>query len=1123
MRNKDLFSPLRATLESLILISLLLVGFAFTGQMTPSLLAQTMFGDWTGVVSDSSGAAIPNAAVTLTNEATQAKRTATTDATGTYRLDGLLIGTYTIECEAPRFKKYEQTGIAVGPAMLKRVDVTLEVGTTKETVEVRGVVPAIETESPALTTGIPKIATAEKPLMNETRQGYTFDQLEWAPASAAGQTIYSIAGNLPSMEQTNLEGVQHSQFRIVTPPSAIGEVSVVMSNAPAEYARPVTMDATFRGGSNRFTGEYWMDLKNPCTDARNDPFTRPPTWPCPSNWRYAWVASGPVYLPKIYDGRNKTFFFFTYARKQPSNISAPGIIANVPTLAMQGGDFSKYPKTIIDPITGQPFSGNVIPPNRISQFAKGVINDFYGSKYTYLGGPDNYTDNGIAISQRLTTTRQFVMKFDHNQGTKDILSGSYFRRQQQDALDRNNPVNYTGAVEQFVKSGVGNNQPMHVWSMAHTHTFSANIVNQLRLGVTRYVLTTTTIQPGADISKVVSGPEVMQSWGLQGITPPNLSGLPQFSITNWEETSNDNESFETDTRYSGYDNISFNKGHHTLKMGFSAVKLLDDGTAKGPYFGSFAFNGLFTGEPWADFLLGLPATFQRYQTRSTIARRSWEYGAFIQDDFRVNSRLTLFYGLRYDEYTAPYDKNDMYYNFDPKTLSMVVPDAKAASLVSPAWPSQTFPIKLASAVGFPGKLTNGTKSVEPRFGFAYKLGPKMVLRGGYGVYTGAVRFNALQTTGPFAITENFINQTASGTTTGGLYALPNPFPATAATATVASATGVSPNYRSPYSQNWNLTLEREVMKNWGVRATYRGVKSTQLLWQRDLNAVRASTTSFSQSRRPYPGLQNLNFIENGANDNYHAMMLELTHPWASGVYMTAAYTLERSGTTSPGGVYDIDQTASSVEYSYNRQRDYGPHVAYPTQDFIMNFVDDLPVGNGKRFARSPNKVLNALIGNWTFVGSFSWRSGWFFTPFLQGVDPGNLGITSNRRPDRVPGCDPYAGARDIHGLWFNPKCYTVPAAGQLGNVGVNSLVGPGAWVFNLNPFKEFPLSFIREGTKLRFGANIYDLLNHPAYNIPTNNLNSAVAGVITSTQFARAYSHDYAGQRQMVIDMRVIF
>jgi hypothetical protein len=794
---------------------------------------------------------------------------------------------------------------------------------------------------------------------------------------------------------------------------------------------------------------------------------------------------------------------------------------------MQGGDFSKYPKIITDPVTGQPFPGNIISPGRISQFAKGVINDFYGSTINYVGGPDNFVNNADRTAARYRKDTDWMIKLDHNLGTKDIITGFY---QHNLVLSNDSRIDPNAATPQTLNTALQDNVGNWAVGLSHTHTFTPKVVNQLHVGVTRFVYSHFQVDP-TDLAAgtVVKGKDFVQRWGLEGVAAPDLSGMPQINIADWNFTSNDNQFSNFDTRYSVYDNISIVTGRHTLKTGYSGIKLLQDGPEVGPYFGSFDFSGFFTGEPWADFLLGLPDGFTRFQTRPIVARRRWEHGAFIQDEFRLNSKLALNFGLRWVRYTVPYDKNGLYYNFDPKTLSIVVPDEKARSNVNPAWPSQTFPIKLANEVSFPSKLLRGSNSWQPRFGFAYRLTPRTVLRGGYGIYNGALRFGTLQTGGPFAITESFINEKSPGTATGALYTMPNPFPASSATAAVASATTYSLDYRPPYAQNWNLTLEREIAPNWGLQATYRGVRNTQLLWFQDLNAVHASTEPFSQSRRPYPSLQTLGFYENGGNSWYQALTAQVTHPWVKGLYTTMAYTRSWSGGL-PGPIFADDAAPyqgrefnTIPEYSFDRNRDYGRDQGFPTNDFIMNWLAELPVGKGKRFANNSPGILNAVIGNWSFAGAFSWHSGLFFTPVLNGVDIGNIGSSGGRRPDLVSGCDPYAGARDVHGLWFNPKCYAVPAAGQLGNAEVNSLAGPGAWQLNFNPYKEFPLNFIREGTKIQIGANISNILNHPAYDVPVSAVDSPSAGKVVGTTWARGLWNESGFQRKVIVDMRFIF
>jgi hypothetical protein len=252
------------------------------------------------------------------------------------------------------------------------------------------------------------------------------------------------------------------------------------------------------------------------------------------------------------------------------------------------------------------------------------------------------------------------------------------------------------------------------------------------------------------------------------------------------------------------------------------------------------------------------------------------------------------------------------------------------------------------------------------------------------------------------------------------------------------------------------------------------------------------------------------------------MDFSVTHPLVSGVFITAQYTRSWSGGLT-SAAYTDDQTIAIPENSFDLRRDYGPDSGWPTHDFIVSWVSELPFGRNKRFLSYDNKFVNAIVGNWSVSGAFSWRSGLYFNPVLNGVDVGNIGNTNTRRPDLVSGCDPYAGARDIHASWYNPACFAVPASGQMGNVGVNSLVGPGAWQVNFSPFKEFPLTAIREGARIQIGANMVNLFNHPAYNRPINNLSAPTAGRITSTTYARGLNHDATGPRSIIFEGRIIF
>ncbi len=1102
---------------------------------TIPLAAQTMLSDFTGVVSDPSGAAIPDATVTVTNQVTMAKRTAATDVTGTYHIQGVEVSTYSLEVEARGFKKYIQTDIVVQSGIVKPVDVKLEIGTETQTVKVTSNVAVIQTDSATVATGLPD-QVRDLPIAPMSRGALIMEQLVWAPGSAAGG-VYTYNGNRGDFNQYNIEGLQFNSISATVSASMIQTVDVVLSNASAEYARPTTINATLRSGTNQYHAEYWRDFANPCLNAVRNQFSvgiiPPHGGPCATAWRQFLTASGPIQ-------KDKTFFFYSWARPNSFNLPVLGSLESFPTLAMQSGDFSNYPATIIDPTTGNPFPSNKIPDDRISSVSKAIMNQFMGNTVNYLGGPNNYINNVDSPAGRFRQDNDQNVKIDRNQGTKDIISGFYQNHRVTSNDQWNNPI--TGASNPFQTTG---QDLVYNWGagISETHTFSSNIVNELRTGAMRFVYTHGQMNSWQKGSSRVNGSSFVSAWGLQGVATPDVSGMPQIAIAGWERTYSDDETAVYDTRYSVYDNLSIVKGRNTIKFGYSAVKLLYDTLASGPYFGAFNFSNLFTGaqvanagvcpsgvtcgDAFADFLLGLPASDTRYEPRPVIAERKWEHGAFFQDDIHISGKLMVNIGLRWVHYTVPYDKNGLYYNFDPLHQEIVVPDAHALANVSPTWPVSQFPIVLASQDSYPKKLFNGTSSWQPRFGFVYQLLPKTVLRGGYGLYNGANEFGQLQTYGPFVNEQSFTNVPVPGSATGALYAWPNAFPSSNQLISQSGVTGYSKNYKEAITHNYNVTLEREVLPNWGLQFTYRGVFNRGLLWEYNFNEVPPSTTPWDQSLLPYPALSNggLPFVENGADSWYQGLEWRLSHLWSKGFYSTISYTRQYSGGLDPGGWgYASDQEVVVPESPFNRDRDNQRILGeYPRNDFLWNWVGDLPVGRGKRFAANPNKFLNGVIGNWRFSGVFSWHSGLGFTPETSGVDFSNTGMFGGR-PDMVAGCNPYSGARNVKGMWFNPACYAIPAAGTLGNTPINSLIGPGAWVLSLTPFKEFPLRF-REGASLRFGAEIYNLFNHPVYGPPNAVVNAVNAGVITSPAgAARGYCcTDSTGQRKVVVNMRVTF
>lgn len=1091
----------------------------------PAARGQTVQGDIVGSIRDPQGQAVPGAQIKIINQGTGAVRELASDERGDFHAVGFFVGTYSVEVEKPGFKKTSVPGVAVQPVSVKRVDVVLEIGEVTETITVSEAAPVVQTEGPTVNFGMPRLLY-DKPVSDFSRSGWVLDPVMWSVGSAGGSNgLFLWGGVAGSQHELQVEGGQQSVAMFLNP-NSIQEVSIVTGAPPAEYARASNVNTTFKSGTNVLHGEYAASLAHNWMNAYNQPSTQTP-FLTPSGrrksgtprWRHEISLGGPVFIPKLYDGRNKTFFFFDWHQPRGTANEGPGR-GSIPTQRMRTGDFSRFPVQPRDPLTGMPFPGGIIPSERISSVARAIDRDFYGP-YKYVGDPEAFINNADVSNGFYSAEQRQVYKFDENLGTKDVINFSFQFQTR------------TGGQRYPPGQAQGINIPQKRWSVGHTHTFSPRVVSQLRLSALR----------DGDFRNAQSdmrgervfGADVLKRWGIGGITPTGYGGWPVLLITNWlvrggSAANSYQDGGRWDTRYTFSENLTYVVGRHTLKGGVSGIKSLFD-TIVNPGFGSFSFDGRFTGEPFADFLLGLPGNFSRSLPRVTEARRIWEYGGFFQDEFRVNSKLNLSFGARWDHFTAPYDKNGLYFNFDLASGKIVVPDQRALNNVNQAFRSDLIPVVVGSSLGYPEKLREPNGRILPRFGFAYRPtgSAAFVIRGGYGVYNGALRFSGLQTGGPFAVTEEFLNTLVGGVPQ---YSWPNPFPGVGRPASAATGASVTKDFRPEYTQTWNLSVERELWTNWGLRVSYLGNASRQMGYAYNVNTPLVSTLPFSQSRRPYPAFQSITRQETGANDSYKALQIVLRHPFRNGLYLEAGYTEQRSWNDLGNGGY-VGGTRESgafqtLDYAYDRGRERARSTIWPGHDFIINYAYDLPVGNGQRYAADlkgrfgvAGSLLNAVIGGWSATGYFNWHSGNYFTPRYSGADPGNIGQFTGR-PDVVPGCNVYTGIElGVTKPYFNQSCFKIPANGTIGNAAINSLIGPGQWIFSISPQKEWGIPGW-EGAKIRLGLNMYNALNHPAYSTPSGIINSPTGALLGGTSFVRRAT-EAAGQRTMVATMRFIF
>jgi hypothetical protein len=538
------------------------------------------------------------------------------------------------------------------------------------------------------------------------------------------------------------------------------------------------------------------------------------------------------------------------------------------------------------------------------------------------------------------------------------------------------------------------------------------------------------------------------------------------------------------------DNLSAVRGRHAMKFGVEEVSWFDNrfqpNTSGNPILGSYSFTGTFTGNAYADFLLGLPATVTRMEPYQPQYIRFRDWAAYAQDDFKVSARLTLMYGLRYESNGPAYTLGDNIFSFDLATGRIVLPSDGARKYLSPLFPS-TIPIETADQMGVGRSLRNGDyNNFAPRFGFSYQLGPgaKTVIRGGWGVYYSHYSGDipVTMSAGPFSVTTVSTNSFVNGQPQ---FTLANPFAIPGSPGTLALA-GIAPHLLNPYAQQYSLSIERELTRHLGLRVSYIGSKGTQLAYRRDANQPVASTVAFNNARRPYPQFANITYSDNGANMLYSGLQTQVNKHLSGGLMFTSTWTWAKE-------ISDIDDTGdfelnTSIENSYDRRRDRGNVYSVPRHQWMSQALYELP-GKGR------------LLGGWQLNMLCNLSTGNWFTPVYSGTAPANVNLTSFR-PDLATGT---IAMPRTQAQWFDRNAFATPANGKFGNAGRGIIEGPGYVIFSLGLQETVQLERMGAITVVASFANV---LNHTNLGEPTGGgtplggqatVNNVNGGTITGT------------------------
>lgn len=1116
-----------------------------------SAFAQSTFGSMLGAVKDASGSVLPNATVKITNVDENTIRTVTANANGDYEAVNMKPGRYRIEVTASGFQAFTTSEVTLVARQTLRVDATLGAGRVTEQVNITANAGAITTETQTISSAFESQKILNLPA-NYRAAGSTspYTLIGALPGvQADNNNNFSIQGALPSQSQFSLDGISTTNVTGNSPlqqafPSAesIAEIKVQGVGNAAEYGQVGDVTTISKSGTNEYHATAFWFHQNRALDSKAfGSLTKPQK----IGNDFGASGGGPVRIPRLYNGKDKTFFFGTF---EGFRFPRGETVQNtVPTQAMRNGDFSAENVVVRDPLTNSPFPGNRIPDNRISPIAKAFL--------TLYPLPNNgQTDklrvaNYIRNSSSSLNSDQYDIRIDHYLTRKQSVFGRWTWKDV--AVDDPNILDLPSNT---------NYDKYKILVASHNYTITPSLLNEARFGLTLNDSGTAFPFDGRDFTNKL---------GFQGIGPDfPFNGLPNVSFSGDVSDLNRNrgDSVSQSRTYQFNNNLTWTKGRHTMKYGFD-VRWIRAVTALGfigaDNYGNSDFNGTFSGSDFADFLLGMPLRTSFAIIQQDNDGRTTHYHFFGQDSVRVSQKLTLEFGLRYEYHPAYNDASGNIGNFDPsvpRSGQVVYPTGKQ-NLLAPGF-LKTFnacpapaangapctPVLSAEEAGLPESLRRVPKlRFLPRFGFAYRpfSDDKTVVRGGIGAYNGTLLGNTF-----FSLTgtlqsdvREFTNLDAQGKPifqwprlqTGGSGITSGQL----GTASFRTANDI--DYKDPYSVQWNLSIDRYIGFGVGVRVSYIGMKTTQLAWAPDLNQM-TSSTQFAINRplsdRPFPNWGIIFTRTAGASAYYNAMQIEANRRFSNGLTFNSTYTWAKNlndngGPNSTG--FTGETGGGRAADLYNRRGEYGNDYATRRHRSISTVVYDLPVGRGRKFANSIHPAANAAIGGWQLSAILLAQTGPYLTPTVSGVDPSGSGsgLSRTQHPDRIgkgnisnptwsqwfdvnafvcPGLNTRVAARCRIGV--DPRRDAAPI-GRFGTAGVGILKGPGTVNLSLGVNKAF---YLTERVKLEAGASFTNVANHTNYADPQMSVTSAAFGRITSARLS-----ELGGSRTGQVSMRLSF
>ena len=1215
---------MRAIRMCLGLVVLLLVAGRMFGQAGAT-------GTILGTVTDSTGAIVPNVNVTVTNTGTNSAFKTVTSSSGDFNAPALNPGTYSVSAEAKGFQKSVTTGFNLDVNGKVRVDLTLKPGAVTETLEVTAQAVVLDTDSAALSQHVSQQQVEELPL-----NGRNFMQLLLVGAGAVtvggeqgtmrqgeGDAI-SVNGGRPEGNNYTLDGLVNTDPALVTPAvilsqDAIQEFKVESGTYPAEYGFSASqINIVSKGGSNRPHGTLFEDNRNNAYDAKpfpniNDVNSGTATsLPILRQNQFGFVASGPVYIPKLYDGRNRTFWMANYEGWRINN----GGIAfeSVPNPAVLQGNFGAetYAAGIgglpggalplygtaacttllnagdncmpVDPLTGQAFPGNSIPSARFtSRIGMVAVNNKYWAVPTAASQPEGINNFRKNYPGALDTNQQ-TYRGDQNLGKLGSVFGRFtYSKYVNHSLYNSFSLDY--GIEEYFEN-------QKAWAVSHTINIGKASVNNFRFGYLDAYAPESSVTPPSTLAGQLNETGVFTTFGPLQETWPNV-GLSGYNSGGGPVNS---YSGSDSPAWEWADSFSMVRGRHTVGIGldyrtYSLTRNLDD-----DFFGDWSFSGATarsnsaansctnpavsvnggtaaplcgTGNAVADMMLGyysgvggfVPGPLSPTTQAGNPQTHIFKYFApYVEDDWKMTPKLTVSMGLRWDFHAATTEAENHFFWLDTKNANggLCYADPKLTSDgVAPGGDANSGPIlRYCGSVPHPGSK----KPFAPRLGINSRLTPKMVVRGGYGIFFDSYEGREIDDSAdiyPYSI-RNSLTPTAVPTLPKlsnqlfPAYSTLGPFPSSTLS---FIAVIESENPLNPYVQSWTASVEREIARNTTLEVNYIGTHAVHLLNRHDIAqpyALPAANQAFCQHKDAtgnydnlsvapcnpyvavngtYPRLPYKNFTGFYINSDFHgyshynAMNVKFEHR-AGDLAVTSVYTWANSkdDKSAAAGVGASGTGYQGFMDNHNTNLDYGPSDFDVDQRFVASYIYNLPIGRGKKIAGTANRAADLAIGGWELTGITTFQTGFPFG--VTSNDIGGVQATVAPRPNIVSGCDPHANLTAKFQR-LNMACFSQQLPGTFGNTTRNFLRQPGINNWDMGFAKNFHFT---ETFNFKLSVDTFNTFNHHQYGGDVGGLvvggsggNEAIDNSVNSSSATAGKIHSSSSSRILQLGGKLSF